>query len=251
MKIQKVAVIGFGTACLLLATSETKQDDAKQKVEISNTERMDFPVGGKLRLTNSIGVLTVEAWDRPDMEITTIKSTKVEYDAREREKKTQELEGVHVKAERRGNEVVVATDFPRYRHFPPPIRPIGINFDLEYHIKVPANAGIVVNHDLGDVNIDGLTGDIQVTLLQGTITLHLPENEKYAIDAKVDFGHVNSDFGGAQKRRHWIIHWLVNQDSAAAHNLNLKVGFGDIVILRTRVPQRPEPLMPASKTGGL
>jgi hypothetical protein len=186
------------------------------------------------------------------MEITTIKSTKVEYDAREREKKTQELDGVHVKAERRGNEVVVTTDFSRYRDFPPPIRPIGINFDLEYHIKVPANAGIVANHDLGDVNIDGLTGDIQVTLLQGTITLHLPEEQKYAIDAKVDFGHVNSDFSGPQKRRHWIIgHWLVSQDSAAPHKLNLKVGFGDIVILRTRVPQRPEPLMPSPKGDGL
>ena len=185
-------------------------------------------------------------------EITTIKSTKVEYDAREREKKTQELDSVQVKAERRGNEVVITTDFPRYRNFPPPFRPVGINFDLEYHIKVPANAGIVANHDLGDVNIDGVTGDIQVVLLQGTITLHLPEDEKYEIDARVDFGHVNSDFGGPQKRRHSIIgHWLVDQDSAAAHKLKLKVGFGDIVILKTRVPAPPGPLTPAPKAGGL
>jgi hypothetical protein len=253
MKIQKVVAIGFGTACLLLATSETEQAEAKQKVQISNTERMDFPPGGTLRLTNSVGMLTMEAWSRPDIEITTIKSTKIEYDAREREKKTRELDNVHVSAERRGDEVVVTTDFPRYRDFPPPFRPAGeINFDLEYHIKVPSNARIIANHDLGDVNVDGVAGDIQVTLLQGTITLHLPEEEQYDIRAKVDFGHVNSDFPGQQKRRRWIVgHQSVNEDSAAAHKLNLKVGFGDIVILRTRVPKRPEPLIPAPKGDGL
>ncbi len=53
---------------------------------MSKTERMDFPAGGTLRFTNSVGVLTVEAWDRPVVEITTIKSTRGEYDASEREK---------------------------------------------------------------------------------------------------------------------------------------------------------------------
>jgi hypothetical protein len=248
MNIGKVAVLGFGTAWLLCAA-----DEAKQKVQISSTEHLDFPVAGTLRLTNSIGVLTVEAWDRPDMEITTIKSTKIEYDASERDKKTHELDSVHIKAERSGDEVVVTTDFPRYKNFPPPFRPTGeINFDLEYHIKVPGNALIIANHDLGDVNVDGVTGDIEVTLLQGTITLHVPEDEKYNISARVDFGHVNTDFPGPQQRRWWVLgHESTNKDSSAMHKLNLRVGFGDVVILRTRIPKRPEPLIPAPKGDGL
>jgi hypothetical protein len=45
MKISKAAVIGFGTVGLLFATGETKPDEAKQKVEMSNTEP-GFSIGG-------------------------------------------------------------------------------------------------------------------------------------------------------------------------------------------------------------
>ena len=68
------------------------------------------------------------------------------------------------------------------------------SFDLEYRVKAPANARIIADHTLGEVNVDGLAGDIQVTLAQGEILLHLPEDEKYSIHAKSDFGNVSSDF---------------------------------------------------------
>src|ERR1022692_3161649 len=125
-------------------------------------------------------------------------------------------------------------------------------FDLEYHIKAPSTARIIASHDVGDVNIDGLVGDIQVTLLQGEIMLHLPEDGEYNINAKSQFGNVNSDFPGPEKRRWWLLgHRSVNENSQAAHKLTLRVGFGDIVILKTRVPAPPGPLTPAPKAGGL
>jgi hypothetical protein len=226
-----LAVIGFGTALLLRGA-----DEPKQQVRVSNTEHLDFVPNGTLRLTNSIGVLTVEAWDRTDIEITTIKSTKLEYEARDREKETHELDKVHVGAERHGDELVVTTTFPRNRLLHP-VAGEG-NFDLEYHIKAPNNTRIVANHHVGDVNVDGLVGDIQATLLEGQITLHLPEEERYTITAKSRFGHVNSDFPGLQKRRWWLLgHHAENEDSTATHKLNLKVGYGDIVILKTQVPK--------------
>jgi hypothetical protein len=119
MVMQILTVLGFGTTCLLFAG-----DEPKQKVQVSNTERMDFPSGGTLRLTNSVGVLTVEAWDRPGVEITTIKSTRATYATTEREKATHELDKVRVVAEGRGNELVIATDFPRQGTFPP--YPLGV-----------------------------------------------------------------------------------------------------------------------------
>jgi hypothetical protein len=246
--IRILVVIGFGTTCLLPAA-----DEAMQKVQVSNTQRIDFPSGGTLRLTNSIGVLTVEAWDRPDVEITTIKSTKLAYDARGREKATHELERVRVAAERRGDELVITTDYPRYRTFPPPYPLAGkANFDLEYRIKAPSTARLIANHDVGEVNIDSLVGDIHVTLLQGEIMLHLPEESQYKIDAKSDFGNVNCDFPGQEKRRRWIVgHRMAHENSPAAHTLNLRVGFGDIVILKMRVPKPPEPLTTAPKLDGL
>jgi hypothetical protein len=63
---------------------------------------------------------------------------------------------------------------------------------------------------------------------------------------------VKSDFPGQEKRRRWIIgHRIVNEDSVATHKLNLKVGFGDIIILKTRVPKAPDPLTRAPKSDGL
>jgi hypothetical protein len=223
MTIRTLAVLGFGTGCLLLAA-----DEPKQKVQVTKTERMDFPSGGTLRLTKSTGVLTVEAWDRPDVEITTIKSS----------------DNVRVSAERHGDELVVTTDAPRHRRFSP--------FDPEYRIKAPRTARLIAKHGVGDVNIDGILGDIQVTLLKGEIMLHLPEEGRYDITARSHVGNVNSDFPGPEKRRWWLLgHQSASENSQAAHKLNLRVGFGDIVILKTRVPAPPGPPAPAPKEAGL
>lgn len=247
MMMRILAVIGFGTTGLLLAA-----DQPKEKVQVSKTERMDFRPGGTLRLTNSIGVLTVEAWDRPDVEITTIKTTQGEYDASEREKATHQLDKVSIAAERRGDELVITTKFPRYRTFPLTYPLAGAaNLDVEYRIKAPKTARLIANHDVGDVNVDGLVGDINVTLLQGQIMLHLPEEGQYDIHAKSDSGNVNSDFPGQKKRSWWLSQRAASEDSTAAHKVNLKVVFGDIVILKTRVPKPPGSLLPAPKADGL
>ena len=244
MMMRVLAIIGAGAGCLLLAA-----DDSAQKVQVSNTERIEFPPSGTLRLTNSIGAVTVEAWDRPEVEITTIKSTKPGYDARNRDRAARELDAVHVKTERRGNELVVTTDYPGRQTA---YLTGQAGFSLEYHIKAPSAVRLVVNHNIGEVNVDGLTGDIEVTLHQGEVMLHLPADGKYDIKAKCAIGNVNSDFPGQEKRRGWLFgHRTINGTSTAAHKLNLKVGDGDIVIVRTRIPKPPGPLIPAQKTDGL
>lgn len=255
MMIRILALIGLGTGGLLYAA-----DDPKEAVPVTKTERMEFPSGGTLRLTNSVGVLNVEAWDQPGVEITTIKSPKGDYAPRNREKVIHQLENVQVSTARRESELVVTTTFGA-RDFPPPypfdrkfsFYPLtrDVGFDLEYDIKVPLNARIIAHHYLGEVNIEGSVGDIEVKLMQGAITLHLPEQERYAIHAKVRFGHVDNDFAGQEKHRLWLLgHWVENEDSAATHKLNLKVSNGNIVILKTRVPKRPDPLTQAAKPAG-
>jgi hypothetical protein len=248
MKVQRLAVITLGASCLLSGA-----DEPKQKVQESKTEHVDFPSGGVLRFQHSVGVLTVEAWDQFGVEITTIKTTKREFDASGRASGTRELEKVKVATERHGDELVITTEFPSYRPFGLPY-PLSGNtgFDLEYRIKAPANTRIVAEHSLGQVNIDGLVGDIQVSLAQGEILLHLPEDEQYTINAKSTSGSVNSDFSEAERRDAWPLgHRSVTENSAAPHKLNLKVRFGDIVILKIRVPKFSGPMTSAPKAEGL
>ncbi|HXP86083.1 MAG TPA: hypothetical protein VN841_15265 [Bryobacteraceae bacterium] len=237
MKLQILAVV-CGMSCLVLA-----DDEFKQKVQVTKTEHVDFPSGGTVRLENSTGELTVEGWDQPGVEMITVKSTKAEIASAGRENAFRALDRVRIAMERKGAELVITTDFPRHRGFPPP-SPLGsaTNFDLQYRIRVPRDTRLIVGHDVGEVHLDGLTSDIHATVLQGGITLRVPPEGQYVIDAKSDLGNVISDFPGSAKRRFWLVGHEFMQSSAASHKLYLRDGFGDIIILKIRTPQTPPPL---------
>ncbi len=233
----KLLIVGLGATCLLLA-----EEPPRQKVQISKTERIPFQAGGVLRMKNSIGELTVEGWDRTDVELTTVKSTKVDYPSQEHEKAVQELDRIHITAQRNGEELVITSDFPGGRILP---RFLGgpNGFDLDYRIKVPANTRLVADHDVGEVHVDNLTNDIQIALHEGEITLHLPQEGQYTTNAKSKFGSVFSDYPGLEKRRFWLVgHRIEHQQPQTAHRLNLRVGYGDIIILKTRIPKMPVPV---------
>ena len=237
MVLRSLFALSFGiaTCCFL------RGDEPKQKVQVRNTEHMDFTPSGLLTLKNSTGELIVEGWDQPGIEITTIKSTKEAYSSSEREKAARELDQVHVKTERHGDELVITTDFPRHRLFPPPTKwGSAVDFDLEYEIKVPRNARLTVNHNIGEVHVDDLMGDIHATARQGEITLHLADSRQYAVDAKSDIGDVISDFPGNEKRKPWPVgHQLLESPANAAQRLFLRTGFGDIILLKIQNPAAP------------
>ena len=249
----------LGAGCLL-AADKPKQPEPTQTIEVTKTQTFDFPANGLLRLKHSTGDLTIEAWDQPNVEITTVKTTLNEYPERERATATAELEKVTVTAERHGDELVVTTGYPRHRKFPfsaaikdaaIKLSPIpAVAFRLEYHISVPRSARLAIDHNIGAVNVDGVTGDIEATLVQGEIMLHLPEDAQYNIDAKSNYGNVNSDFPGEERRR-WISQKAWNGAQPPAHNLKLRVGYGDIVLLRIRLPEVPGPTQIAPAGGGL
>jgi putative adhesin len=236
MKLTLV-IAGLGMGCLLA------DNEPRQKIQVSNTQRVDFASGKALRLENSTGELMILGWDRPEVEITTIKSSPDEYDARERAKAAQELDQVKFAVDRRGDELVIATSYPRHKAFPPPL-PAGARFDLEYYIKAPRDVRLTIAHDAGGVHVDEFTGDISVTARRGEITLRLPGDGPYAIDAKSKWGDVISDFPGQGKFKLLFAgHEFTGGAPTAAHKLSLKIGYGDIIIWKTM--RLPAPASPA------
>jgi hypothetical protein len=234
----KFALLGLCVACLLLG-----DDEAPQKVQVSKTEKMDFPANGTLRLENSTGELTIEGWDQPGVEITTTKSSKEEYPAKDRDKATKELDRVQISAKPNGNELVITTEYPRHRAFPyvTPLQTV-TNFDLEYVIKVPRNAKLILKHDDGEVHVDDVTGNIDATARQGLIALRVVSEMPPAIDAKSYIGTVNSDFAGNETLQPLHFgHKFVEGASTAPQTLHLRIGYGDIVILKAHEPKRPGP----------
>ena len=229
--MKRTLSVVFGVSCVLFAGEELRQ-----KIQVVHTEHADFPAGGLLTLKNSMGDLTIEGWDRPDVEITTIKSTKAAYAAQDRERVSRELDKVHVSVERKSEGLVITTDFPRHRSLPLDSLWRDSDLDLEYHIKAPVNAKLAVDHGTGEVYVDNLASDIHVTVRNGGITLLLPQEGGYNIDAKSAVGGVTAGFPGSEKRRPWLLGHQLVQRTSAAHTLYLRAGFGDITILRMQQP---------------
>ena len=248
-----LVITGLTAICLAAAEQPASEKDppSNRAVEVTKTESVPFPAGGVLHLRHSIGDLNIEAWDNPNVEITTIKSTADLYAESDVAAVKAEMEKVTLVTERHGDEVVITTGFPRRLNFGiPDYPPLGraAKFNLEYHISVPRSARLVIDHIEGAVNVDRVAGDIQVHVKQGEIMLHLPEDAKYSIDAKATYGNVNSDFPGERHRR-WFGQRAFAAESGPAHKLSLRVGYGDIVLLTVHTPKYPDAPGKSARSG--
>ncbi len=235
----RVTLLALGAACVLAAS-----DYGKECVQVSKTEKMDFPAGGTLRLEHSTGDLTIEGWDEPGIELTTTTTSKDGFGAADRETEKKELERVQVTAKRNGNELVIVTEYPHHRAFPW-VEPLSVatNFNQTYTIKVPRNAKLVIRHDDGEVHVNDVAGNVEVKARQGMIELRVnAENAPPMIEAKSFIGSVSSDFDGKETGQPLHFgHSFSEGATGAPQKLNLKIGYGDIVILKAHEPKEPPP----------
>ncbi len=127
----------------------TRGEEFKQ-VQVANTERTNFAPGGLIRLDNSYGDVTVEGWDRPEVEVTVIKSMPFDYAPKHPELAAQHLElvGVAVEARRSDTELAIGTNLPprkrRYAGILPGKTTGGVM--LEYLIHVPYDSRLAIRH---------------------------------------------------------------------------------------------------------
>ncbi|HTX40057.1 MAG TPA: hypothetical protein VME43_33790 [Bryobacteraceae bacterium] len=226
----------LSTGVLLPAADPSTTFLAGQKVQVSHTDRLSLPAGGVVRLQHSFGEAGIEGWDRPEVEVTVIKSTKGYFASAEDAKATAELDRVHITAQVQGKDVVVTTAYPHHS-FPfnspwaePPV-------DVEYRIMVPKDAAIVVQHGNGEVHFYNVSGDIQAHVRSGEISLDVPPADKYALQAGSHWGAVISDYPGRPHRRFWLVgHQFTGPSADGAHKLVLKANYGDVIVMKAWEP---------------
>jgi hypothetical protein len=190
---------------------------AEQRVEVTKTERVNFAPGGTIRVDGSYGNLNVEGWERPEVEITFVKSTQKYYELKQREKAAARLDSVTVSIDRRSNtELAISTN-----------RRAGVS--VGYEIRAPRDSRIEIRHGTGQVIVENVTGDIHATAHRGDILLMLPDTGTYTIDAKTKVGVVTSDFVGDLHRRPYLLGERFASPSAS-HRVYLRVGLGGIAI---------------------
>jgi len=150
----------------------------------------------------------------------------------DREDAMQLLNHVLVKNERKAaGEVAITTVLPSRNLITRPLRS-KTDVSLQYVIKVPRDAHLVIHHDSGDVRLQGLTAAIEATLHAGDIELRLPEVNPYSIDAKCKIGGVYSDFTGDHRVRFAVGERFDHEAAPSAPHAFLRVDAGGIQILK-------------------
>jgi hypothetical protein len=198
---------------------------AERRVEVAKTERVSFAAGGLIRVEGSYGNLNVEGWERPEVEVTFVKSTR---------KAAAGLDRVHASIDRRSNtELAISTNKSG-------------DVAVDYEIRVPRDSRIEIRHGVGQVIVANVTGDIRATGHRGDILLMLPDTGAYAIDAKTKVGVVTSDFAGHLHRRPYLLGERFASPSAL-HRVYLRMGFGGITIKSVSEEAEPRPLEAVKK----
>jgi hypothetical protein len=210
----------------------------RKLIGITTTQQVPFQTGGVIHVNHSYGQLSVEGWDRPEVELTMTRTPNELYGAKDQAEAAKLAANVKVTVERKSDtEIEISTavsHFSRWRH---PFGPLG-NVSMDYRIRVPRNSKLVIHHDNGEVLVSGVTADIEATGRAGDIVLLLPETGKYSIDAKTKFGTLTSDFDG--DFRHGLASSEYTQTAAApALRIFLRIGRGGIEIKSSPAQAQP------------
>lgn len=225
-------------ATLIFGLQLFAQDGIKRPAQVTTTDRVDFAPGGIIRLTTRSSNLFVEAWDRPEVEITTIKSTRQSYAPARQDQAARCLEDIHVATNRRSaNELAITTSRPSGSFFS---RLFGHDCPatIEQHVNAPRDSRLVIQLGAGYLMVSRISGDIEATSRSGDIVLMLPDPGPYSIDAESQFGSVSSDFAGTAHRKKLLGEQFASANSTPSRRIFLRIGFGGITI--KEVPSTPQ-----------
>jgi hypothetical protein len=210
----------FGLSVLGASLPLLGQDGTRQSTQVTGTQRVNFVPGGLIRLETLSGNLSVEAWDRPDVEITTVRSSW--DDARCR------------------GDVRVVTDRPspaelKVTAIRPPVTWSQrwwnrCEIEVEELVRVPRDSRLVIHHGAGYVSVSRVTGDIELNSHSGDIVLMLQDPGPYSIDAKSKIGVVSSDFEGSIHRTKLAGEEFTAGNASSSRRIYLRMGLGDIAI---------------------
>jgi hypothetical protein len=227
--VRRIACIAVCSSLSLLAKAP------ERSVEVTTVDKEDLAGGGTIRISTVDGELHVEGWDQPTVEITLARTAFCHASAKEMEEGEARLKGIEVVVRKTNSgDLEISSRFPARNWLLRTFRGPG-DFSLDYRVKVPRNAKLVIRHDVGDVLLHGVAADIDARNRAGDIVLQLPETDRYAIDARCEIGNVYSDFDGAHRSPH-LVGEQFDTTAVEAHRIHLRVLIGGISIQKASAP---------------
>jgi predicted membrane protein len=226
--------------CLALGLPAQAQTIDKREAEVTTTQSLEFGARGTIQIVDSFGSVKVEGWDKEEVELTVKKRTQKKYETKDLDKAAKGLEKFKVTMETVGETslLVINTKYPSWT----PIFRGKTNLQLDYLIKVPRQSTLLIKHGIGEVEVVNVSGDIEATASIGQISLRLPEDQSYAVDARARIGDVSSEFGQVTRRQGFLAVGakLAGEPSAPTRRIFLRVGIGDIQVSNLRAEKSGE-----------
>ena len=220
--------------CLALGLPAQAQTIDKREAEVTTTQSLEFGARGTIQIVDSFGSVKVEGWDKEEVELTVKKRTQKKYEPKDLDKAAKGLERFKVTMETVGETslLVINTKYPSWT----PIFRGKTNLKLDYLIKVPRQSMLLIKHGIGEVEVNNVSGDIEATASIGEISLRLPEDQSYTVDARARIGDVSSEFGQVTRRQGLFAVGakLAGEPSAPTRQIFLRVGIGDIQVSKLR-----------------
>lgn len=205
-----------------LTPSVTRADEFSQ---LSRYSLQMFP-RGTVVLDTRVGDLSVEGWDQARVEIEAEKVVQAASEA-----KAQKLYG-QIKIETRDNDEEVGL-----RVIFPPRRPWRLfrgetKLSVNFRIRMPAEASLLVKCVDGDLRIRGISGRQDVRVNYGDVEISIPSRERLrSLKAHAWLGYAQSDLhgeGNAGFGRN-ISFW----NPQGEQDINVQVRFGGVYIYGT------------------
>lgn len=227
---------------LALCLPAQAQTVTKQAAEANTKQSVEFGAQGTIQIVDSFGSVKVEGWDKDEVELTFTKRTQKKYAPNSRAKAARELERVNAKLELVEENTLLVLNTTYASRTLPRLWRGKTNLQLDYLLKVPRQSTLQIKHDIGEVQVTGVAGDIEATARIGEIALQLPAEQSYAVDARVRLGDVSSEFGQATERQGMfsVGAKLAGAPSLRQRRVFVRLGIGDIQVSKLRAEKSEE-----------
>jgi hypothetical protein len=177
--------------CTLLLSFSVFSQPKLLKQSTVKTQTMKFGVGGTLTINGSPqGSITVESWNKNEMEITAEVEVQAENDADLA--LVSSVNGFLI--DDTFNHIQIITvgmhdkDYMKKKSKKFPKRLLNLPWKIDYHVKVPQICDLEINAGRGDLKISGIEGAMQIKALETNAEMNLVGG---TINAVFGAGNVN------------------------------------------------------------
>jgi len=199
--IRLAALCGTIIGCLLLAPFASASDWNYQE---THTDTRDFAVGGMVHVQLNVGDLRIRRGDSTKIHLTyTIKSRHENH-----------LKDAHIDFDVRGKDASLEFHVPT-----------GSNTQIDVELEVPQNTNLDVHAKVGDVTVENVEGDKDLSLGVGDIRIANEHSGYRLVNASAGIGDVNGD--GYGETSGWLGKTLKYRGDGK-YELRAHVGVGDI-----------------------